>query len=500
MEEMQYLNKLEAILGQHRAFGDTDYLNAQLHACYERRLAKISARLPAAGVLLDTLRRTDSYIRCRVIGDTVVRYAINDAFTQLETETEPCLTLEECDEIFLAMTLYLKDNKGEETPMSRSPQIDCGGFGVPVWAGQHASGPLFTRAFLSAVQVRCRSLCESNAELYIPNDHDVAMLSKGAQLLSCLLPRLARSTLHHTHSIALFQSAAWKSAASLSQIWLSGTVFLGKEFLQNPWWVAEHLLHESLHQKLYDFQQGHSFLRPDFPSQDAVSICALWNTPGKNKANCWDTHRAVAAFHVYVHLALLAAVAERRAPELEEVYGSPHADPAIIKSRKAFERAHYLGEKIRELCWPELGIAGQRLVEWLISVLDALDPSPPPKGCYTHLLLDRYHGEGLTVQQKMDGFTQELSRIAKIEIEDVQNLLVEIGATDDAIAFNHAMAEYSYEELGNKFGQVRRYIEKAVLNLYDKDYRLKMSNASANRVQEIVSHMVETSSMDLEGF
>ena len=55
MEEMQYLQMLEAILVQHRAFGDSDYLHEQLQVCYKRRLTKISARLPAAGALLDTL-------------------------------------------------------------------------------------------------------------------------------------------------------------------------------------------------------------------------------------------------------------------------------------------------------------------------------------------------------------------------------------------------------------------------------------------------------------
>ena len=517
MEEMQYLQMLEAILVQHRAFGDSDYLHKQLQVCYERRLTKISARLPAAGALLDALCRTDPYTRYRIIGDTVVRFAINDALRLIQTEEGHGLPLDHYEELFHAMVRCLKDNKFERTLLSGTPQIQCGEFALSVWAGQHFCGPLFEQAFLSAVKERCGGLCEAAAELCMPNADHLVMLSNGVNLLNDLLPLLTRSALRHTHLIALFPSRAWKSAASLSQIWLSGTVFLGREFLQNPWWVAEHLLHESLHQRLYDFHQGHSFLTPDFSREDAPSVCSLWNVPGANKANCWDTHRAVAAFHVYVHLALLSAVAEQRAPELEKVYGSPHANPAMIDSRKAIERAQYLGEKIRESCWQELGIAGKRLVEWLISVLNALDPLPPPKGCYTHLLLDRYQGEGWTVQQRIDASSpvrtlsdgsegrgaasstciQELLELANGEIDSTRQILTEIGAADDLTKFNHAINEYSYEELGTKFGQVRQCITKTILHLFSNGYRLKTSSDKENRVQEIVTNMVEMSSADL---
>ena len=70
----------------------------------------------------------------------------------------------------------------------------------------------------------------------------------------------------------------------------------------------------------------------------------------------------------------------------------------MTASRKAFERAHYLGEQLIETCWEELGLAGKRLTEWLIAVLEALDPSPPPHGAYVHLLLDRFQTEATKVE------------------------------------------------------------------------------------------------------
>jgi len=185
------------------------------------------------------------------------------------------------------------------------------------------------------------------------------MLEKGALLLGELLPLLARSALRHTHLIAVFPSAAWKGAASLSQFWLGGTIFVGREFVQSPWWVAEHLLHESLHQKLYDFHHGRSLLESNFSREGTPKVCSLWNAPGTNNSNLWDTHRAVAAFHVYVHLALLSTMAEERTTELENAYGSASGKPGMIDSRRAMERAPFFGRENQEIMLARTGIGGQ---------------------------------------------------------------------------------------------------------------------------------------------
>jgi hypothetical protein len=343
------------------------------------------------------------------------------------------------------------------------------------------------------------------------------MLTRGALLLGKLLPLLSRSALRHTHLIAVFPSAAWKGAASLSQFWLGGTIFLGREFLQSPWWVAEHLLHESLHQKLYDFHHGHSLLEAEFSRENAPRVCSLWNIPGADNSNIWDTHRAVAAFHVYVHLALLSTIAEERATELETVYGSAHAKPGMIDSRRAMERAHFLGEKIKESCWQELGVAGKRVIEWLISVLNALDSNPPPKGAYIHLLLDRYRGEAQMAQNKAQSslfngrtdnfeskiptssnFTQQLIQLVKGEIESVRRVLSAVNAGDNLSRFNTAMEQYSDQELGTKFAQVRALILKTILDLCPDGYRPGAFIAGWNTAEEIVKDMIETSSVKLQ--
>src|SRR5438128_5025033 len=99
IQPLEMLETIETILAQHRAFGNSDYIHEQLQVSYKRRLNKISAYLPLAGQLLDALCRANSYSRYRVIGDTVVRCAIQHAHTQLETGTQYGLPLDECEEV-----------------------------------------------------------------------------------------------------------------------------------------------------------------------------------------------------------------------------------------------------------------------------------------------------------------------------------------------------------------------------------------------------------------
>ena len=103
---------------------------------------------------------------------------------------------------------------------------------------------------------------------------------------------------------------------SSSQYLLGGAIFISESVLDSPWQIAEQLFHESLHQKLYDFRHAHTVLAQDSPNIDdhparPSVVRSLWNYPG----NEWDSHQALAAFHVYVHLALLCTLAEQRATE-----------------------------------------------------------------------------------------------------------------------------------------------------------------------------------------
>ena len=503
MKNEQILDVLELELTQHRAFGDSGYIQEQLRVCFERRLGKVSAHMPAAGRLLDALVSADGDARMGVIGDTVVRCAIQHALSQLTTGTPYGLPLQECEEIFRAATAHL-DSGGAAGPTGAAlvnrvgPEPHHG----RIWSEAYADD-VFSRSLRQVVRDNYGEF------LYAPAPDEVAMLVKGARLLGELLPSLSRAALSHVRLVAIFPKVGkWTGRSSSSQFKIGGTIFLSRAGLPNPWWVAEHLFHESLHHKLYDFRHGHSLLEPSYARRDAPRVCALWNEP--SKSHNWDIHRAVAAFHVYVHLAVLATVAELRASELETIYGPMQG--GMIRSRKAIERARYLGEKLQESCWQEIGYAGKHFMEWLISILDALDRSPPPRGSCIHLLLDRYQSEARRVEAILQKASAEggagtyvalpgrMAELVKDEVRVVCDVLSSMNATNALERFEQAVAPYLEDGQGAAFFQVRRVIHHTMTDLSRDGYTLRgePSERAAPDADAMVRRMIESSSDRLD--
>ena len=408
------LGAIEEALALRRPFADSAYIFDQLQVSLKGRLKTISRHLPVAGELLDAIERADGSLH-RVIGDTVVRCAIIHAHSHLEANSTYGLPLADCEKIFAA-TIHHLQLGGTDTALDNGSlrRLGTEPYHGWIWSDEH-SDDIFGRSFRYLLRDRY------SATPVTPGKDEIRLLELGAALLQELLPVLTPSTLAHAQMITCVPSAGgWKGCASSSQFHLGGTIFLGRS-LHTPWWVAEHLLHEALHQKLYDFRQAHSLLEFDYARADAPRVISPWNSEQLNKGNRWDAHRVYAAFHVYVHLALLAIVAEQRAPELESRYGPLHA---MMESRKALERAHYLGEKLREECWDELGSAGKSMAEWLFDVLEVLDPAPPPKGAFIHLCLDLYETEANRVVSALkdsetgpSSLQRRLTPLAKAEIE-----------------------------------------------------------------------------------
>jgi len=489
---LEALGAIEQGLTERLPFGDSEYILNQLQICLKSRLDKVASDLPVAGQILEVLEQSNSAGLHRVIGDTVVRCAIIHAHIQVETGKQYGLPLKDCEEIFTATIHHLQDNKFD-TPLDQSSLHRLGpkphhGW---IWSEEHPND-IFGRSFRYLLKERYHAVPRT------PSNEEIAVLVQGAQLLQDLLPTLTPSALIHAHVIACVPNAGqWKGVASSSQFYLGGTIFLGSP-LSNPWWVAEHLLHESLHQKLYDFRHSHSLLEElRYAREDAPRVHSPWNSPQLNKSNLWDVHRVFAAFHVYVHLALLAIVAEQRAAELEKAYG-PFA--GMLASRKALERAHYLGEKLKEKCWDELGLAGKRLTDWLSTVLEFLDPSPPPKGSFVHLSLDLYEREAKRVAgvlKEIDSvpslLPQRLVPLAKEEIQAAQRLLSSIDAQQELRQLNDAVAQYADHELGTNFPEVRHAIRSALLDASTDRYRLTESGTQ----DELLKQMIENASQQL---
>jgi hypothetical protein len=487
--------KLDGILASYRPFADGDYISAQFQQCYKRRLIKLSDAIPVAADIVDALDRADPYIADRVLGDTAIRAVIQQLRRLVVTGRESTyygVPTDLCRELLEVTGHFLLDPRGPG-PLSLSLEHRLGSerHHPWIWTDARSADDIFARTFRLLVRRHY------DGELYTPNADEVEMLRQGASLLAELLPLSSRSILRHTHIVVTTPlTGPWKRMRSSSQYLLGGTIFLSSKLLDNPWAVAEHLYHESIHQRLYDLRHCHtvlaqdSSLDPDLNPPVSFDVQSLWNYPD----NIWDTHRVLAAFHVYVHLALLCIVAEERAAELEDAYGTK--DDSMTPSRAAVERAHYLGEKLRSSCWQELGRAGQLLVQWLTSILDTLDSSPPPEGSYVHLLLNRYLREAERVRKSKGG--PEVSHQARLLADDEATitikLLDEMNEKRAAERLRTELEAFARQEPNVRFAEVRHVIASTLRGCCPDGYSLRRSDSIEFDPNKIVTSMVERSS------
>jgi predicted O-methyltransferase YrrM len=479
------LEAIEESLARHPSFGDSAYIFRQLQLWMQYRLEIIGRQLPAARRLHDIFADRGSDALYHVSGDTTVRCATIQAHTQIETGTAGGLPLEDCNSIFAAAADRIEAGQ-IGTPLDDGSLVRIGDapYHGWIWSDEHPDD-VFGRSFRFLLKERYHALPRT------PAADEVGLLKKGVALLHELLPVLTPTVLCHAHVIGCVPSmGGWENVASSSQYHLGGTIFLG-ERIQSPWWVAEHVLHEALHQKLYDFRQAHSMVNLDLPPTDFARIDSPWNEDKLRQSNSWDVHRVYAAFHVYVHLGLLALVAERRAGDLEAKYG-PFGP--MTRSRKALERAHYLGEQLRERSWDQLGPAGKMMAEWLLSTTDFLDLSPPPKGANIHLFLDRYERQSNVIAATLrdrgadaETLGKALEPLANRELAAACEILGQVGAAEETSRVERAAAEaHADESLGQALPELRRIIGAAFRSASLDGYRLDEDGVCDELLREMV--------------
>jgi predicted O-methyltransferase YrrM len=489
---------IEEALAFHPAFGDSDYILAQLQSVFVKRVERVARDVGSAAHLLSALINADSQTRARVTGNTVIRCAVEHAFNHLETGIQFGLSLAECEIIFERVAMHLAS--GETGTPFENGAFTLGRLGDQshhgwVWSEDYPEDA-FGAAFRKIIDLEYgEGLCSITAD-------ELAMLRQGELLLRELLPQLSVSALRHVHLIGCFPDRGfWRGKVSSSQIRVGGTIFLNRSLFKNAWCTAEHLLHEALHQKLYDFRHGHSLLDLDAPHDQALRVVSLWNAQEFSRANHWDTHRAFAAFHVYVQLALLAKLAEHRASELEEQFGR---FCGMVESRKAFDRAWYLGEALLEECSSHLGPAGVQMRAWLMKVLENLDIQPPPKGAYIHLMLDLFEREGNRVDAVMDSderarlvFEPNLVPAAQEEFANAKAILSAIGAEPQLLRLEEDIKELVGDDITRNFPVQRRLIAQALRDASIDGFGLNAQSPTGVDADRMVRSMVECGSDNL---
>lgn len=486
------LGRLDAILAAS-AFGSDAYLTDQMHFCFKRRLEKIAARLPAAGALLDALSRADATVQYRVLGDMTVRCAVQHALTRLESDLDYGLPLTASAAIFDAARA----------------QVDAGvanrsGFGLSDLTRRHPSytwiceaqrpDGTFDKVFHRAYDFLIEDTYGKDARPCSVDADELAIFRKGIRLLGELLPLSSRNALSHVHLVSFMSPVGdWAGRMSASEYRLSGTIFLNRYVLAHHWRAAEHILHEALHQQLYDFRQAHSLFKVDDGWEYLPTVLTPWNGPGNNQ---FDAFRAIAAFHVYTYLSLLSALAQRRAQELRGEYGEQSSQARMIAPHTALSRARHLRDQIKVSLAGELGLAGQRLVQWCSSALDFLDSSPPPRGSTLHLYLDRYRVEARQVLLILNGdedhssLYEPLGILAEEEIRTAYGVLEMLGAEDERAQLDCALSGvFKKHDKQMEFGRIRGLISKTFLTISD-GYRLSTNMKPDN----IIANMVDTSS------
>jgi len=368
------LTNLEAKLSFNRPFGGWQYIHTCTVERYQRRLQNLLPFLASVESLQVALGQTDKETCFRVLGDPVVRTAINQALAHFKLH-EAGVNLELAQAALACATECLVENRAVG-PLARGIAVPYYLPGVAshtwVWTEERVED-CNSRIFRNLYQLQ-----EDNRSLLsTPEPEMQTLLAQGVNLLMTLLPQLAQSVFYHVHLLAVVAPPTPEARVpfeSFTSPTIPATIFLGPKVFHNPWQVAESILHEAAHQKWYDLRHSHAMLRSGYSAETSIKIPAIWHEGDERE---WSACRATAAFHVYVHLVLFFRVVGSREAELVGTFGPLHVDSAARAQATSAARAYYLGQQIKAGCWSELGLGGQRFVEWLFTILTTLTPPIP---------------------------------------------------------------------------------------------------------------------------
>ncbi|WP_223738662.1 hypothetical protein [Corallococcus sp. AS-1-12] len=445
MNEPRTLDEIEAAMALNVPFGDWRYINDRSVLFYTRRLELLVRRLPEVEPLLAAWNAASPEARYPVLGDTVLRATLNAALGGLENGVQD-LPLERYRAVFEDARRLLAEGRREaptERGASRRLRVGDAAHHPWVWCDEREED-VWAQGFRQLFdQEKSRSL------LRTPDEASLGVLRGAVALLEDVLPQVSRSVLDHAYLIGVtdvLNRRDWDnpkrrfSYDSFTTFTIPGALFLSMGMLRNPYKAAESLLHESLHLKLHDVQHTHAILKRGYNSDRSPVIRSLWNRWHPEATNEWPACRSLAAMHVYVHLALYAERLARDPERIQAVHGPLNGYDPVLQKRRSLERAYFLGGALRRECWEELGIGGQRMVDWMMGLLNELGAGHLPQDGNAHLFLDLYEREAKDFNVLLEGLRempeavsaergQGLRRAVSEMLRDELGVAVRIAAT-----------------------------------------------------------------------
>jgi hypothetical protein len=433
------LKTFDDVVASTKPFAEFSYLMSCTLERYVQRLRMLAKHIPIADNVAKMLLSVSPETQELIIADPIVRSVINEGLARIRFG-DSTFSTEEIEGV-LQTTLEQFSSVADVGVLQR-------GVGVrALLRPAQGYGWFWTNDRKDNLPVNCfkklyQTLEAGKSVLATPTEQEQKIIARAIVLLNAVLPKLRQSALNHVRLVCICDVPEGQDNKKLhfnsfTTIKIPGTTFLARSSINNPWTTAEAILHEALHQKLYDFQHTHSLLQPGADANPASRICAIWNRPSETADNWWPISRALFAFHVYVHLAVLFQAMHQHHKALVALCGpSGDFDPAAW-TRRAFDRASYLGHQLAK-CASDLGPAGLAILNWLTGLANANDPAPREPGSYVHLLLDLYQretGEIVSKYQHAESLPADVGNKLKRQLQAegsmMRQILIALEIPDD---------------------------------------------------------------------
>lgn len=272
------------------------------------------------------------------------------------------------DKAFMLLSLGQRDNaiKEIEWILSNIDSIDSKNI------IQDNKSPLifdYSNVFKADIAQRLNSSFKKDGfegvDFVIPDMHQTELIQNSFKLLDTFLPNVIKSSFAFIKGFTVvktgFESAYNREAP---QIFLINT-----DVIIDSLFTAEFLLHESLHQKMNDLQVTRPIMvdsYDDFASHEKGDVKLPW---GLGKPRPFSLVRAVATFHVYVHLSVLYKLALLK---MRTDASITNFSTAKIQKRflNAYNRASYISNSLlSEYNKQYYNEEGEEFLNWLQYVM-----------------------------------------------------------------------------------------------------------------------------------